>query len=353
MRTQGGGLHGCFSGVLIVPSALLVTYIVLSVLLVALGPASKGDFTIKIPSEAEGGITIKVPGEKEGIREALKELQAPPVSISTHIHFGVILAVFERSTDPYFLLPRITSLEGLSRQTFSQWSLILVGDGLTPEAKSRIFEAVEAAGVPAKKVHFGNLPDELREVNTFEPNEKFGKCTTAWCFAGVNAINMALDMAQELSHVTHVARLDDDDVWFPKHLEHLVSLYEQEPSTDIAFTLAAYKWTPGKTHKMYLPRRTVTSLEPIPAPPIACDLVHSVISWDLRGVLGSIRYRGGEEQLASKVPRLHGYCLPARQKVMAADADMWGRMNALVEESSVRSMLLPQVDSIYTVISVK
>jgi hypothetical protein len=90
-------------------------------------------------------------------------------------------------------------------QTYPRWEIVVVGDGCTDDTAARI----EALGDP--RIRFVNLP--FRTVYPDSPRER-------WLVAGAAPWNRAV----ELCRGTWVASLDDDDEFFPHHIEALLEL---------------------------------------------------------------------------------------------------------------------------------
>ena len=90
-------------------------------------------------------------------------------------------------------------------QTYGRWEVVIVGDGCTDDTADRI----EALGDP--RIRFVNLP--FRTAYPDSPRER-------WLVAGVGPWNRAV----ELCSGTWIASLDDDDEFFPNHIETLLAL---------------------------------------------------------------------------------------------------------------------------------
>jgi glycosyltransferase involved in cell wall biosynthesis len=96
------------------------------------------------------------------------------------------------------------SIPSVLRQTYTNFELIVVGDGCTDET----VEAV--ARIDDPRLRFVNLP--VRGVYPSDPMRR-------WMVAGTQAVNRALAMTQG-DYITH---LDDDDEHLPERLEKLVT----------------------------------------------------------------------------------------------------------------------------------
>eukprot|EP00953_Heterococcus_sp_UTEX-ZZ885_P005195 3277-Heterococcus_DN1.PRE.3 len=274
---------------------------------------------------------------------ARSQLSYDSAAASTSIHFAVVMSVFARPEDPRFLMPQLTSLAGLVAQTYTDWTLVLVGDGLDANEVASVFQALDNSYVPRHKVLFRNMANELREKWLYE-TKPIHDCTV-WCFAGVNALNTGLDVAAGLQFATHVARLDDDDQWLPHHLSMLADAYLAYPEAGFAYTQSL-----GVGSEPYPAHATGP---PIIEPPRPCELVHATTSWDLRKAVARLRYKQQDEQLKST--RSMSSCCEkqyyegreACPTVMAADADMWERITGLVQSQQLVALFIPQISAIY------
>jgi hypothetical protein len=263
---------------------------------------------------------------------------------STPIHFAVVMSIFARPEDPRFLMPQLTSLAGLVAQTYTEWTLVLVGDGLLATEIASVFQALDNSFVPRHKVLFRNLAAEQREMWFYETEPMIYGCSL-WCFAGVNALNTGLDIAAGLHFANHIARLDDDDQWLPNHLRVLADAYIEYPQAGFAYTQAS-----GAAPD---PHPAHATGPPIVQPPRPCELIHATVSWDLRKAAGKLRYRQQDEQLKST--RSMTSCCEkqyyegreACPTVMAADADMWERVWALVQSKQLTALFIPQPTVMY------
>ncbi|HEX2084200.1 MAG TPA: glycosyltransferase family 2 protein [Solirubrobacteraceae bacterium] len=97
------------------------------------------------------------------------------------------------------------SLPSVLGQTYERLEVIVVGDGAPDEAR----EAVEAVGDP--RVRFHNLP--MRGPYPDDP-------TRRWQVSGVPPYNEGVRLAGG----RWIASQDDDDVWYPDHVERLLAL---------------------------------------------------------------------------------------------------------------------------------
>jgi len=258
------------------------------------------------------------------------------------ITFAVILSAFERENEPHFRLPCVNSFYSIAQQTYKRWYLILNGDGISSKGIGRIFQALKASGIPEEKVIFRNMDHARRERFMYDDQNN-----EHWLFSGVNSVNMALDIAYNLETVTHVARLDEDDVWLPSHLQNLAEAYRLHPDVGFVHTQAMGYSNPfnnddtsrGFPH----PAANLYTFQP----PVPCELIHSTSSWSTNL---KIFYRQLEEQRQNMHNRsLEVCCKRPCNAVLAYDADMWERIYGLVQRGDLASLYVSRADVLYLV----
>ena len=267
--------------------------------------------------------------------------------LASCIRFAVVTALLFRETDPWFLLPERTSLQSVVNQTFTNWTLVVVGDGLSEHHVVRAFGAMKRAGLPKSKIIFNNKPAYFREQNYYNRHaiDLESDCVV-WCFAGINSYNTALEIAESLHGITHIAHIDDDDRWSVNHLTNLERAFRLE-AVDFAFSQAT-----GYTGDTSFPAATVNNRDFELRPPEPCGIVHSTTSWSISGA-GWIRYRHPWEQKSSK--RSAQTCCGRNpcSGALPADADMWERFRGLVLQNRTSSGMIVQADTIYSNSSIK
>jgi glycosyltransferase involved in cell wall biosynthesis len=96
------------------------------------------------------------------------------------------------------------SVPSVLAQTYKNFELLVIGDHCTDGTE----ELLQKIGDP--RIRFYNFPDRLRRY----PDDVF----LHWLAGPVTASNKALELARG----KWIARVDDDDIWTPDHLEELL-----------------------------------------------------------------------------------------------------------------------------------
>ncbi len=193
---------------------------------------------------------------------------------------------------------------------------MLVADGINERDVSCLRRAVREAGISDDRVIFFNF----HKAET-EPYE----------LAGSAAMNAGLDIIEELPQITHVARLDDDDIWFPEHLKTLVDVYQRNSKVGFVYGSAvgfhdSNKIIPELKENIRVPFRFL---------PHPCTFSHSAASWRLAH--WNPRYRTLKEQALFRVSTTCCIALPCY-----ADADLWAMLMLEVQTGKFDSWLIPK-----------
>jgi hypothetical protein len=83
----------------------------------------------------------------------------PSIPHENIVHFGIIIPIAERSFDPDFLLLSRQSLISVMAQTYSNWTIIFVGDHLSASSVEKVKAVIEKHNVPADKYILLNLEE--------------------------------------------------------------------------------------------------------------------------------------------------------------------------------------------------
>ena len=114
------------------------------------------------------------------------------------------------------------SIQSIQGQSFDNWELWVVGDGCTDDSE----EVVGRFSDKDPRIHWHNLPENVGQQG-----------------GPINA-------AMELSNSEWIAYLGHDDLWLPKHLEHLLALGKKEKA-DLVYSLC--RMIPPHRGKPYSP----------------------------------------------------------------------------------------------------
>ena len=160
----------------------------------------------------------------------LPSVSAAPESNNT-VRFGIATSIYSSGSDERFALPCLMALTSIAKQTYPDWTLVLVGDGLNESDIPLVHAAIKKSSIPASKYVFRNMDVSKREENVY------GKDFTELnMFVGINVMNEALAVAYSLTGVSHIARLDIDDAWSDSHLQNLADAYALFPNATFAYT---------------------------------------------------------------------------------------------------------------------
>ena len=246
------------------------------------------------------------------------------------IDFVVLTSWFKRDIDPQYNIPRLTSLASIKKQTHAKWLLILGLDGQHSSEQTRVLESFQAAGIDSSKYFMVHMRPDHRENVVYNSSD-------VWSFAGINVYNLLLRFAYSTS-AKYIAHLDDDDLWLPDHLMNHLNGYTMHPNATFAFSSASELSGPAFPNDI--------SKSVYLRPPKPCGLVHSSVSWSVRL---NVYYRHKWEQLRS-TRGSRECCGPCKSfaSVLPADADLWERVNYLVEIGNMSSIYIATVDVSYT-----
>lgn len=246
--------------------------------------------------------------------------------------FAIVTAVFARPWDAHFTLPASTSLASILNQTYANWHLVVVGDGLNVSQVAAFHNTLRTLSFPSSKLTFYNMDFRLRESFVYNRSD-------VWAHAGTNAVNTGLRIAYNLSLASHVARIDDDDVWRHDHLQNLADAYHLHNAT-FAFS-QALNFIPGP----FPSPSFKTTIHPFPPQP--CGMIHATSSWSKQ--LNVTYLHPQEQRVFPRHPEpccTGGRC--ANGSVLPADADLWERIRGMVTDGLVHSVIVSKPDVFYT-----
>lgn len=258
-------------------------------------------------------------------------------------HFAICIATYQRPYDKDFILIRNTSLPSIIGQSYTRWTIILVGDALTKDQEDILFRQIDQLDIPREKFIYRNLDPILSEKNIFQQRDAL-PCANGdaqWCQSGSGAVNLAFEVADTLAHVTHVVWFGDDDVMMPNHLSNLVRGFKL--GSDIKFAFST-----GYVHlfepDVIFPRSSLDLTSYIAPSP--CGLFTQSASWE-KSI--NLRLRSDVEQANAK-RRMKRCCSHDCYDgiVLANDADLLERLNTMiVKDKLFSSVFIPQVDVIH------
>jgi hypothetical protein len=187
---------------------------------------------------------------------------------------------------------------------------------------------------------------ESYDPNTFVfenldiPGERFrfnGK--DLWHSGSNYAANIAIEKAMK-DGMTHMARLDHDDVWLPEHLSYLAKAYTMYPKAKFVSTTAIIRrfvrgeefgsnyLRPMPEKIKYLGYNNLKHLT---------ESWHSTISWNLE-TFKDLRYRNVREQKLSE---------PVRAECRGGDRDLIDRIKIRCKDTNEKWISLPLVTLLY------
>jgi hypothetical protein len=188
----------------------------------------------------------------------------------------------------------------------------------------KLLEAVVASNIPSEKFLFRNLPENETEraiyANRSHPPCGKNPKSYAWCDAGTSSRNLGYSLSIEHPLTTHTAILDDDDYWFPHHLENVVQAYENFPGARFTFSSGIHLGrrlpNPKKINSVKFNVSTTTPLFPEQT-----NCIMSLWTWKLTT----------DPTLTKLIQLQHAFTqLETRHYVLPHDADMLDRMRSYV-----------------------
>lgn len=114
----------------------------------------------------------------------------------------------------------LRALDSVSRQLYQDWECLIIDDGIDRAVLDTLTILIDNDG-------------------RFRLFKSEGK-----------GISSALNTGIKYALGTYIARLDDDDVWYPFHLATLVGVLENNNSIEIVGSKVDLTWTPRVYHQM-------------------------------------------------------------------------------------------------------
>lgn len=158
------------------------------------------------------------------------------------------------------------SLDSIYEQKCEDWDLIVVGDKYHPyEELEQIVDNFKT------KLITNNKKNQIILINNQEVERDYIKNKRLlWNCAGANSMNKGLAFARNKGYKYYL-HLDDDDLWYPNHIENINKVYEQYENCIFVNTLSTYI-------NGFLPLEKV-DIYPNNLLPKPCGMIHSSYSF--------------------------------------------------------------------------
>ena len=121
----------------------------------------------------------------------LPSVSAAPESNNT-VRFSIVTSIYSSGSDERFALPCLMALTSIAKQTYPNWMLVLIGDGLKESDIPLVHVSIRRSSIPASKYVFRNMNESKREANVY--GKDFAGLDR---FVGINALNEALSVARQ------------------------------------------------------------------------------------------------------------------------------------------------------------
>ena len=261
----------------------------------------------------------------------------------SYVHFGITTNIYDNEEDPLMAMP-FMCFKSIAKQTFTNWTLVLVANGnLREESIPQIFELVRRAGIPRTKFQFhimkksqtesrwtadgyGNLISDQSQARDYKRQG----------YPGTFARNLAFEVCENSSVITHVAHIDVDDSMLEWHLQQHALMYLKFPQ--VGFVQSASIWLeagPYPTYGEVFPNAYSHLQKSAPGntPPLPCWTSTSAVSWDLRKI--NPRFRLIWEQAATyqRMKRVNPTCKYPTVFILTPDGDLFDRLRQLCDDS--------------------
>lgn len=229
------------------------------------------------------------------------------------IKFGILMKTYKRKKEDNVALVK-RSIGSILKQTYQNYKLFLVGDRYEDDKEFQYFCSL----LPKEKISYINLPIAMeRDDATLRGRE-------LWYSAGANATKTGVKMMKDEGFI-YYARLDDDDYWYPNHLETLVEGYTNFPEAAFIYTNSLYK--KGNSLVRFPPDNVPLKYDNLPPRPRR--LIQSTTSWRLDKI-----------DVPPRTVREQG-------RVFPGDADMWERVNAICKKNNYKTLYIPRTTAVH------
>jgi acetyltransferase-like isoleucine patch superfamily enzyme len=181
-------------------------------------------------------------------------------------HVIIIPTYYRQNGKTFIYLQK--SLNSIFEQTFTLWDLIIVGDKY--ERINELNEIIDNLKEKLINQHKNNKIILLHNDNV--ERDYLTDKNKLWCCAGANSLNLGLKYARENGYIYYY-HLDDDDYWYPNHMEEISKIYSKYDKCIFINTKSSY----GET---FLPSNNIDIFENnlLPTP---CGMIHSSFSFRL------------------------------------------------------------------------
>lgn len=258
---------------------------------------------------------VAMPGDVDGLRI--------PKVVQAGFHVCLVCTVWDDERDPFFRVPLLKAFDSLAKQTFRNWTLILVGDGLNPPAVGELFCSLERARIPMERVLFRNMAASSREVNVFRGLSR----EDLYKLGPVNAQRIGFRLSESSASCTHTATWSYDDFYHADHLEVFSAAFAQFPT--VAFMFSAIRYD----SKNFSTPSTDYPLGPNNYGPLHASTPFPTWMWSLARLNFDMR----------SYPELL-----LKGKLQYADADAVARIEKLRDSDIIQIMFIPKVTVTYT-----
>ena len=278
-------------------------------------------------------------------------------------HFAVTMCLFPRRLDPFYHLAEMSSILSLAQQDYPHWTLVVGGDGLDNRQLSLVRDMLNRSDIPNDR---WLLVNTLRSMSERQSDFGFIKePKLLWFNGGTGCSNHVHEyVARELPHCTHIAHIDDDDLWKENHLSLHARAYMDVPDTGYAFSMALcypkglkppLKWL---SHFPLWANNTAYRV----FPPLPCYMIPTIVTWrvghpgvsKVKGHLYHDQYHWARQNVSEKWDRYSPFqrC-PYYQEglvinMMAGDMDYFDRLTDEFLAGNLVSVSIANVTATHT-----